>query len=1078
MFANSRSAWIRQKHTLAGNDAIYIELQRARFEVYFCNIHHACLGMLATGEGIMRSALVLTEKAYQVAREVLQPITPELPTDKALEVELNPDGRGLFITKISDWPPKIKVWGLHLYLTCVRGQDDGCFLALDCRQSDPAQFSRAYPWGKVIRGEWIIARTSDRSQYQAAGNNEAWAIVGQIPHSAARAHEFWQQWDRINEEQRERLDRLSSEEQCKFHDAVPLADQDLIAFALSDSRLGDKLTEGVTIQVQLTCGGEGSARWTPVGKVAEFDPDRGLLLVSPFRQDVRRLFETPNSAESAQGRAGSLRIDRSGDYAIVRRQKDALDRLRRLETANPRLSEFIPDCSGASVPEHVSHPPFPLFQRDLTQTQFTAVCGSLSAPDIYLIQGPPGTGKTTVISEIIHQVASAGQTVLICSQAHVAVDNVLQRVGSLPGVRAVRVGDSGRVEPDCEKYLLERAVSDWQARLLERANSNFLRREEARADPYLLRKRIAVLQSAIEPLRRLSECRKKKQLALRRTEETKRRLGQARTQEERSARVVHAIRRRVFDGRDVSVQDYELACRIMMVTGWTLGELRKNVACVLALRGDAGDRQRAVQAFEEVFGYRPTELAVQMLLERVEKVRVLCPSLPRLAGVLKDFEKLEGLARAEEDLRRDHEIVEELNSTYESVLSELKALEGAENAIWAPDSALTIFAREFGMDRDSITDEITTWARDELARLSELLSLGTLHDRTRDIVRDWMDSLKAYQPSLEQVYLDNTNVVAATCMGIAATSNNAFVDKEFDLVIIDESARCEPVELLVPMVRGKKIILVGDHKQLPPQRDHELERALEESGHMDSEAVNRLFSESLFQRLYESAPDSLRAFLDTQFRMNPEISGLVRGFYEKELRDGSTASSRDHGLPDRWPGHAFWVTTSGMTQNKETRRSKASTSYGNRADIGVIAAILEGLDESYSRLSPPPRKTVGVITGYAYQKQLLLDALITKRGKPWQYLDLEIDTIDAFQGREKNIVLVSLVRTNDQGRMGFVAHDPRVNVALSRAQELLIIVGDDDFIEKYRAWAGRLAATLDKLRRSGKLITGLSIVVR
>jgi superfamily I DNA and/or RNA helicase len=313
-------------------------------------------------------------------------------------------------------------------------------------------------------------------------------------------------------------------------------------------------------------------------------------------------------------------------------------------------------------------------------------------------------------------------------------------------------------------------------------------------------------------------------------------------------------------------------------------------------------------------------------------------------------------------------------------------------------------------------------------------------------------------------------------MRIAGTQNNAFSEMDFDWVIIDESARCDPLELLVPVVRGKKIVLLGDHKQLPPHRDEELEKDLEKNEVITPERYQKSIEQSLFNRLYVSAPQTLRAFLDVQFRMNPEISRFIKGFYDDKLDDGEGTDAKDHGLRDLWPGSIFWVSTSAIDKKTETKKSMSHHSFGNRAEVDVIRRILEDLDSAYLRLSPDIRKTVGVITGYAYQRDLLAEECISRGPELWKCLDVEINTIDAFQGREKNIVILSLVRSNHTGRMGFIPVDTRVNVALSRAQELLIIVGDDEFLGRHQQKAGRLGIVLEELKKMGRMRNGLGLL--
>jgi hypothetical protein len=1031
-----------------------------------------------TGGSAVRSAIKVTSTAYRKAREILEPIMPGISIDAALKAELTPDDRGVLVIKVSNVGPKVRILGHHLSLFCVRGTDTGeedSFIAIDCAESSPSDFARRFSMGVTIEGEWVILLPHDRRPVGPFGS-EAWEIIGAIPCPSEDHYEYWRRLREMLEEQEELIQERESRTPCRFDKARALADQNLIELHLLDTHLNAELKEGTVVRIQLTDDAATGKPAKLTGTVYELRK-KTRLLIEPSNREVYDLFRLQADSQETQGRRGVIKLDWTGDRAILNRQRRALRRLTHRETANPRLVELIPCCKNAAIPDPVPAPPLPYHHNILTERQREAIDRALAAPDIYLVQGPPGTGKTTVISEILYQLTATGKSVLICSQSHVAVDNALQRIGHLPHVRAMRIGDKGRVEATCEKYLLRNAVETWQRQIIERASENLSMRDRLQTETASTERKIKLLNEVVRLLYRYVDLRRRSQSVENQLEECRRRLDQALTRKQHLAKTIAAIERSLGTVQS-GFCEYQEALSIMASTGLTLEGLKQRVAYALVFEETSQEEISAESELEKILGYRPTKLAVSMIEDQVAAVRANSRSLSGLAKTLENFETVENLVERHDQLEREQEIIRELESQFEHLTSQQRSLIREEELLWNGSSPLAVFAEEYGVDRNAVTEETAAFADSRAAELRTLLSTCLKHRQTKEIVLDWIETLSSYQGSLEQVYIDNTNVVAATCMGIARGSDNVFVDKEFDVVVIDESARSSPAELLVPMIRGRRIVLVGDHRQLPPQKDNELERRLEEKGTIASGEIEDLFRESLFQRLYTSVPEALRSFLDIQFRMHGDISELVRGFYDDMLRDGPDVSLRDHGLSELWPAHAYWISTSGLPTNKEIRRSQQDTSCANQADIDVISSLLSTMDAEYSKRGIVAKKTVGVITGYAYQRELLREALLHRMPTRWQNIELEIGTIDAFQGREKNIVIVSLVRTNAGGIVGFIAHDPRVNVALSRAQELLFVVGDAEFISKFSDKAGELASTLERLRYLHRLVPASAILKR
>ena len=311
----------------------------------------------------------------------------------------------------------------------------------------------------------------------------------------------------------------------------------------------------------------------------------------------------------------------------------------------------------------------------------------------------------------------------------------------------------------------------------------------------------------------------------------------------------------------------------------------------------------------------------------------------------------------------------------------------------------------------------------------------------------------------EAFYLKHANVVGATCN---ETGKPDFVasprfNSRFDLAIVDEVSKATPPELLLPMLLGRRTMLVGDHRQLPPLfRDEHFEAAVE-TGDLPREAVERfrdLVTASWFEHAFRDAPESVRCGLRRQYRMHPQIMAAVNLFYADQLLaagDGEAALAREkaHGLRLRggrvrvWLGpedHLAWIDTARDGAGRPVRDERVGTSRRNHAEAEACAHVLAELAEQ-----PEARgRSVAVISFYKAQIGLLRDRL-RRENLPAEWFDPErdVNTVDQFQGSERDIVIVSLVRTDARLTGEFVRDFRRINVAFSRARRLLIVLGSE-----------------------------------
>lgn len=279
---------------------------------------------------------------------------------------------------------------------------------------------------------------------------------------------------------------------------------------------------------------------------------------------------------------------------------------------------------------------------------------------------------------------------------------------------------------------------------------------------------------------------------------------------------------------------------------------------------------------------------------------------------------------------------------------------------------------------------------------------------------------KAYRAK-EQEFIKEADVICVTCTYSRCVKLD---DHKFPFVLIDEAGQASEPECLIPLSKGaQQAILVGDHKQLRP--------------------FSRSFDNpvSLFERKVYSGLEA--RMLSTQYRMHPDIAEFSsRNFYDGKLLNGVSAVERQ--LEGRFPSPIS--TNSTFFWHVPNFEAKIENSYYNQYQACIILHILQTLIEN--KIDP---KNIGVITPYICQKSKIKE--LNKRNKVVQNIeDVEIATVDSFQGREKEIILISTVRSNNKDQIGFVKDERRMNVMLTRAKRLMIVVGNSYSLKSSEHW--------------------------
>ena len=260
--------------------------------------------------------------------------------------------------------------------------------------------------------------------------------------------------------------------------------------------------------------------------------------------------------------------------------------------------------------------------------------------------------------------------------------------------------------------------------------------------------------------------------------------------------------------------------------------------------------------------------------------------------------------------------------------------------------------------------------------------------------------------------IDSAQVVACTLTG---ASQGLVADRLFKTVFIDESSQALEAAAWIAIMRGRSVIMSGDHHQLPPTIK-------------SIEAAKDGLAYTLFARGLEGQPETV-TMLETQYRMDPTIMGFSsQEFYQKKLQAAKVVLDR----PKLFDVSLLMVDTAGAGFEEKVKKETLSTYNEGEADTLIKLMELEKLEDL----------SIGVILPYRAQVEQVKKRLSASEVLSQYTEHIDVNSVDAFQGQERDIIFISLVRSNSTGTIGFLKEYRRMNVAMTRARHRLVIVGD------------------------------------
>lgn len=291
----------------------------------------------------------------------------------------------------------------------------------------------------------------------------------------------------------------------------------------------------------------------------------------------------------------------------------------------------------------------------------------------------------------------------------------------------------------------------------------------------------------------------------------------------------------------------------------------------------------------------------------------------------------------------------------------------------------------------------------------EAKNRGLMYKEARQL-RRWARDL---EDRLAQEILDQSQVIATTLIG---ASSSMIEGLHFDTVVIDEASQAREPECWNALLKAERMILAGDHLQLSPT--------------VKSDQAQKLgLGTTLLDLLVPHARHV--ALLEEQYRMNDSILHFPNvKWYDGKLRSNSSIAQRK--LDDDQAA-LVWIDTSGCGYDEQWHSENNS-----RWNEGEFFILREHLLRYQTAYTAP--LSIGIISPYAQQVRYIKEQLEVEADL--HAMDIEVNSIDGFQGQEKDIILLSLVRSNENGEIGFLADQRRLNVALTRARQKVVLIGD------------------------------------
>ena len=891
----------------------------------------------------------------------------------------------------------------------------------------------------------------------------------------------------------------------------------------------------------------------------------------------------------------------TGDIALYKRGSSTLNKLEESDTRNPFLAGILSESDKFdSGLDYYSENNVKFALKNLNQSQKDAVIKCLNSNSIFLMQGPPGTGKTQTITELVYQFNKIGKKVLLSSQTHIAIDNVIERLPKILNILPIRlVRDRSKVN---KQYLPDKVLDNLYDAAYDKYNGkidayNQYEKEINKLEQLFQNNnaRYEIIKDRLKEVKRREEDRDNfnKELTRLGAEKNEKEVDDRKKSRWLSVFEAYASNNNRLPFESVSNEhDYPPLTDSLheLAKEYNIQPQEDFYNYVVAFKRLAGNArikhlrkllegkekpQELLQiekmieglnekekTFKEYGKETPTELR-QEINRALEEKRKLDRKYESFGTEIVDFskEKLNFVPNSSSSDKTDIEkeleeitlfgqkyceiLAKVLNTeVYNDLENEVKGLKKELNEIDNAIQRINVSHKEIELK----INDLNTPIKENRIKLSEYFNefyTGKLNGPSLPIpdeekfneIKEYIDQeqnnfakfkddyrkLEGVYESLVKYLNDRqefvgtqrkkyTNILLkkiANVYGMTCTSGQYFKpsdlvgvnddvknievedlkirDIDFDVVIIDEVSKATPIEMLIPIVCGKSIVLVGDQRQLPPifkYRENMFGEKTEDKilKILQGETLDyfkKLVESSLFEEIFNKLKRN-RAMLTEQYRFNEAIMKCVNVFYDGKLTLGAGEDQNnrkkhylDVSIKDTkgritsvfcrnystyWFDSHSWA--DGTPAYSEVHEGE--TSYRNALEVELTIKMLSLLEEGYENLkknnlaeyemasADGKKPSVAVLTMYGKQIDSIRTRLKTigKQRKDFKSIDVDISTVDNYQGKEQDIVIVNMVANtkSSSSKIGeFLTKFNRINVAISRARTMLIMIGSKTY---------------------------------